>query len=348
MLVKIGESLRKKNVWLITGCIAIFVIIKNGIHPIGPGWIEIVKAAYDALPNQTNYMSTSPLPLFLYSFLGGSNIIWWAFHAILFFAWSFIAIKFLFKKFPEFKLLTSLIFFTSPFWMSLLVFVGHYDLFTIGGASLAVFARNKYIRILGIVVAACANPEQGIVASILILMLSIVLGRVDIRKLGFTYLAISLPIYLFIRIAIQPVGDAQRISMITSELPETIRTSFGVWTILPLATIGSISILWFIFGYEALRLRQLIATAVVVFFIPTLFSFLIPDKTRVGIAISAAVLMITWKIFLEHAQSAGLKSNVYFERVGLTVMLLILTPSLYIDRLAEFRLPYKEFINLFM
>ena len=108
------------------------------------------------------------------------------------------------------------------------------------------------------------------------------------------------------------------------------------------------SILWSMFGHELLGLRKLIATAGVVFLIPALFSFFISDKTRVGIAISAAVLLLTWKIFLEHAQSVGLKNQVYFERIGLTVLLLILTPSLYIDRFAELRLTYKEFINLIL
>jgi len=108
------------------------------------------------------------------------------------------------------------------------------------------------------------------------------------------------------------------------------------------------SILWSMFGQELLGLRKLIATAGVVFLIPALFSFFISDKTRVGIAISAAVLLLTWKKFLEHAQSVGLKNQVYFERIGLTVLLLILTPSLYIDRFAELRLTYKEFINLIL
>ena len=348
MLVKIGENLSKKNTWLVTAFIAIFMTVKIGIHPIGTGWIDIVKVAYENLPNQANYMSTSPMPLFLYSFLGASHALWWGFHLILFLAWSFFAIIFLFRKYPEYKILIALIFFGSPFWLSLLVFIGHYDLFTIGGASIAVFARNKYVRTLGVVLAACTNPEQAVVTSVLILMLSVTLGRLDIRKLGSLYLAISAPIYLLVRMGIKPVGNTQRISMITGELPESIRTSFGIWTILPLIVAGSMSILWFIFGHELLGRRRLIATACVVFLIPGIFAFFISDKTRVGIAISAAVLMITWKIFLEHAQIHGLKPHIYYERIGLAVMLLVLTPSLYIDRLAEFRLPYKEFIDLFM
>ena len=348
MLIKIGEALFRKNYWLVTAVIAIFMTIKIGIHPIGTGWIDIVKVAYENLPNQANYMSTSPVPLILFSFLGGSYAIWWGFHLILFVGWSLFSINFLFKKFPNFKILIALIFFGSPLWLSLLVFIGHYDLFTIGGASIAVFARNKYLRAFGVLLAASTNPEQAVVTSILILLLSVTLGRVGVRKLGLLYFAISLPIYLLIRIGIKPIGNTQRISMITTELPDSVRTSFGVWTILPLVIAGSISIMWFIFGHEALSRKRLFATACVVYVIPAIFSFFISDKTRVGIAISAAVLMITWKIFLEHAQSRGLKPAVYYERIGLAVMLLVLTPSLYIDRLAEFRLPYKEFIDLFM
>jgi len=348
MLVKIGESLTKKNIWLVTAAIATFMGIKIGIHPIGTGWIDIVKVAYENLPNQANYMSTSPVPLILFSFLGGSYAIWWGFHLVLFLGWSLFSINFLFRKFPDFKVLIALIFFGSPFWLSLLVFIGHYDLFTISGASIAVFARNKYLRAFGVLLAASTNPEQAVVTSILILLLSAVLGRIDVRKLGLSYLVISAPIYLLVRIGIQPVGNTQRISMITTELPDSIRTSFGVWTILPLVIAGSISIMWLIFGHDVLSRKRLFATACVVFVIPAIFAFFISDKTRVGIAISAAVLMITWKIFLEHAQSKGMNPTIYHERIGLTVMLLVLTPSLYIDRLAEFRLPYKEFIDLFM
>jgi hypothetical protein len=348
MLSKIGENLTKKNTWLITAAIATFMTIKIGIHPIGTGWIEIVKVAYENLPNQANYMSTSPVPLILFSFLGGSYVIWWGFHSILFMAWTLIGLNYLFRKFPDFKILSALIFLGSPLWLSLLVFIGHYDLFTIGGASLAVFARNRYLKIFGIILAAGANPEQAVVTSILILLLSAVLGRKDVRKLGFSYLAISVSVYLLARMGIQPVDNAQRISVITSELPESIRTSLGIWTILPMVIAGSISIMWFIFGYEVLSRWKLIVTAGIVFLIPTTFAFFISDKSRVGIAISAAVMMITWKIFLEHAQSNGMKPTAYHERIGLAVILLLLTPSLYIDRLAEFRLPYKEFIDLLM
>ena len=85
MLIKIGENLAKKNIWLITAAIATFMGIKIGIHPIGTGWIDIVKVAYENLPNQANYMSTSPVPLILYSFLGGSYAIWWGFHLLTIF-----------------------------------------------------------------------------------------------------------------------------------------------------------------------------------------------------------------------------------------------------------------------
>lgn len=321
------------------------IVIKSGVHPIGPLWIQIVRDATNGFPNAVNYMSTSPLPILLYELIGGRNLIWWALHSILISLFVLVALTTIVRRYNKTKHLASILFLSSPIFLVLLYFVGHYDLFTIAGAAIAVFSKRNSIRFLGVLIASLANPDQALVTAVILLMLALVIKEKDLRSLGAIYLGTSVSVFVGVRLIVQNVGGSARSSVILNELEPVIKSSFGVWTLVPLSVVGIVGI------FIALNLKQTSRrywlSLCIALGIPSILSLLILDKTRVGVAVSATAVLYLVKGILDRLENEMSENqNSYFENLGLVTILALFYPALYFDIGGELRLPYKELLTV--
>lgn len=349
MLVKLGNRVSNLGYWTFAIGLAFLVVIKNGIHPIGPKWIEIVSTASQSFPDAINYMSTSPMPILILKLLGPNNLLWWSIHTILIAGWTLLVVKGIRSRYPKSEKFAASLYLLSPAWLILILFIGHYDLFTIVGASFAIFARRMPIRLIGVLAAALANPEQSIVTSLLLILLFIVLKKPDLFRIAVAYLIAGLSVFVIVRFILSGESSIERSQIISGELSGVLKTSFGVWSLLPLTLIGISGIVLLLLASSFLKWREFMGVILVVYAIPYLFAFAILDKTRVGVAIAAAPYFYLCKYLLDQLELE--EANVVTlqnELLGLVVVVAVLYPTIYFDIDAELRLPYKEFLNTFL
>lgn len=349
MLETLGSKLLRYSYWKF--CLFLFatVVIKNGIHPIGPKWIEIVNSAASKFPDAANYMSTSPLPILIMKLVGNSNSVWWLFHFTLILIWTFLVVRTISNKYPNQKRIAAALFILSPTFLVIILFIGHYDLFTIAGASIAVFSSKFPIKFVGVTLAAMANPEQGFVTAFLLLAVVLAVNNKEILQLSLIYFGVSTVVFIGIRAILNAEDTVQRSRVISGELSGVIKTSIGVWSLIPLSLVGISGITLLLLSFFVLGTRPTLLIGLAVYVIPSVFALLILDKTRVGVAIAAAPYFLVCKVILEK-MNENPESNlkIQSEILGLTAILAVLYPSIYFDIDAELRLPYKELLQIFI
>ena len=324
-----------------------FLMVKNGIHPIGTEWINWVYSAGKKFPEPENYFSYSIIPIIFAKILNyPPYLIWWIVFLALTLIFYFLLIINI-KKIAgaEFKK-TLLIFFSFPFLTTPLYYLGHYDLITISGALIAGLTKSKKMVVLGALVAIGSNPEQAIMTSICVVIFSLGTNSSFHKFIAKIWLTLSLCGYLLLKLFIGTSHDGNRINIIIGQLKDVIPDSIGRINLITFSVFG----LGWVFIFLAHKVtedfshRLFVSLGSVI--LPICLSILILDRTRVGIAVGALpiVLFIKFIFDFEPAKNA-LINKINFEYLIIAFMLV---PTIFIDTDGSVRLPYLEFIHKFL
>ena len=340
---RILELSNKKFTFLLLA----FLILKNGIHPIGTEWINWVYSAGKSFPSPENYFSYSIIPLMIAKIFNyPPYLIWWMIFLALTFIFYFLLIINI-KKIAgaEFKKIL-LIFFSFPFLTTPLYYLGHYDLITISGALIAGLTKSKKIVVLGALVAIGSNPEQAIMTSICVVIFSLGTKSSFHKFIAKIWLSLSLSGYLLLKLFIGTSNDGNRINIIIGQLKDVIPDSLGRLNLIVFSIFG----LGWVFIYLAHKVMKDFPCRLFVFLgsvvLPICLSILILDRTRVGVAVGALplVLLIKFIFDFEPAKNA-LINKINYEYL---MIAFILVPTLFIDTDGSVRLPYLELIHKFL
>lgn len=340
---RILELSNKKFTFLLLA----FLILKNGIHPIGTEWINWVYSAGKSFPSPENYFSYSIIPLMIAKILNyPPYLIWWMIFLTLTLIFYFLLIINI-KKIAgaEFKK-SLLIFFSFPFLTTPLYYLGHYDLITISGALITGFAKSKKMVVLGALVATGSNPEQAIMTSICVVIFSLGTKSSFHQFIAKIWLSLSLSGYLLLKLFIGTSNDGNRINIIVGQLKDVIPDSIGRLNLIAFSVFG----LGWVFIYLAHKFVHIFPNRLLVILgsavLPFCLSILILDRTRVGVAVGALplVLFIKYILDFEPAKNA-LINKINFEYL---IIAFILVPTILIDTDGSVRLPYLELIHKFL
>ena len=324
-----------------------FLMVKNGIHPIGTEWIKWVYSAGKSFPSPENYFSYSIIPLMIAKVLNyPPYLIWWMVFLALTLIFYFLLIVNI-KKIsgPEFKKVL-LIFFSFPFLTTPLYYLGHYDLITISGALMAGLTKSKKMVVLGALVAIGSNPEQAIMTSICVFIFSLGTKSSFHKFIAKIWVSLSLSGYLMLKLFIGTSNDGNRINIIIGQLKDVVPDSIGRLNLIAFSVFG----LGWALIYLAYKFTDIFPNRLLVIFgsavLPVCLSILILDRTRVGVAVGALpiVLFIKFILDFEPAKNA-LLNKINFEYLIVAFMLI---PTILIDTDGSVRLPYLELIHKFL
>jgi len=289
-------------------------------------------------------LSTSPLPVIIAKLVGTNPFFWWMLHAILIVIFTNTAFRIFKKTFPKSAHLAGITILISPTFLIVTFLIGQYDLYTVSGAFLAVFAERKVVRIIGVLMTVLTNPEQAIVASLLLIGLSLFVLERKFFNLAITDVLSSVSVFMAIRLFQSPTPQATRANIIGNEFRGSLESSLGTWNWIFLGIVGASGATLLLASWKILGTKMSLRSMVILFFIPALFSFAISDKSRVGVAISAlALFAFMHTLFIEIQKESY--SNLRNELLGLSTILLLIMPGIYVDRFGEIRLPYLELIS---
>ena len=100
--LKYKNKLLKLSSKEFTILILVVVFIKNGIHPIGPEWIDWLYSARKNFPIFESYLSFSIVPIGVAKILNyPPYLYWWIFHFILTILFYIFFINYLNKQYGE-------------------------------------------------------------------------------------------------------------------------------------------------------------------------------------------------------------------------------------------------------
>lgn len=328
-----------------TALLLIIVLVKNGIHPIGTEWIDWVYSAGEKFPVASSYFSYSIIPITIAKILNfPSYITWWllfGFLSSLFYILLIFRIHFLAEKNYKAWLL---IFFTFPFFISPMYFLGHYDLITISGGALAALSNKNIYIFIGSLLAIGANAEQALMTSICMVIVAIGTKIKFHRNIATIWFTTSCFSYLMLRLLLGSSDDGNRIEIIFGQLFDVFLDSAGKLNIIIYSVFGVGWIVLFkLFNYSRFNFNNLITYIGFIAF-PVLLSIFILDRTRIGVAVGTLPLIVMLRYFLE----SGFIERGFKKGITLNTLLVFafFAPSIFVDSDGSIRLPYMEFIHI--
>ncbi len=340
---KIFELPNKKFVLLLL----LFLIIKNGIHPIGTDWIDWVYSAGKSFPGPENYFSYSIIPVLIAKLLNyPSYLIWWLiFFALTLFFYLLIILKIRKIAGDDFKKVV-LIVFCFPFLSSPLYYLGHYDLITISGALIAGLTKNKKFVVLGALIAIGSNSEQALMTSICVALVALGTKSSFHQFMARIWVSFSFIGYLLFRILIGASSDGNRIQIILGQLKGVVLDSSGRLNLIIFSVFG----LGWIFIYLSYQFRSIFPRQLLVYMgaviLPVCLSILILDRTRIGVAVGT----LPFIMFIKYIFDSEQVKNQFMNKINFQYLIaaLILVPTIFVDTDGSIRLPYFELIHKFL
>jgi hypothetical protein len=336
----IFELSNKKFIFLLLS----FLIIKNGIHPIGTEWIDWVYSAGRSFPNPENYLSYSIIPVLIAKIFNyPSYLIWWfIFFLFTLLFYSLIILKIKKESGDEFKKIV-LIVFCFPFLSSPLYYLGHYDLITISGALIAGLTKSKKMVVLGSLIAIGSNSEQALMTSICVLFVSLGSQSTFHKYIAKIWMSLSLSGYVLLKILVGTSSDGNRIRFILGQLKNVLIDSSGRLNLIIFSVFG----LGWIFIFMVHQIKNIFPRQLLVYLgaviTPVCLSIFILDRTRIGVAVGALPLIMLIKFIFD----SGPTKNELLNKINFQYLIVafLLVPTIFVDTDGSIRLPYFELIH---
>ena len=323
----------------------LLLFIRNGISPIGEeyiGWIRLASINY---PDPVVYLISSPIPLFFMKLLGYPNtFVWWTLSFFLFIFWIYVSLKYISIYFKHNQRIVTALFLASTPVALAMSMIGHIDLYTLFGATIAIYGRFRGHILLGATFAAGGNSDQAIAATVCLAFLALG-GSKLARNVFYRWAFISLLAYVSLHffVDVQSENDPKKVML--AQLRVVIVDSISAWHFLFYAFLGVLWIPWYLLIYRRIKnFHEKIFTLIGVIILPFSMSFLILDGTRIGATVGYVTLLISFKDRLSDEFISSESSNFI---LGAIAVYLILIPNILVDIGGQLRIPIAKFLEHF-
>lgn len=342
LLKRLGLRLEGTSPRRYTALLLIAIAIRSGVSPIGSIFVQWLRVSAESYPEAQSYLVSSPLPLLMMRILGYPNDeIWWAFGFVVYLAWILLTSRYIWREFSNNKHLALLVFFLStPVSLSLSM-LGHIDIYTLIGGTLAVWGRFRFHILIGAICAAGGNSDQSL-ASIACLALLALAGSAKAKRILPYWIAVSAASYGLLHVVIGVPSSHDTKQIIYNNLGLVTAHSLSVWPFMVYSLFG---ILWFpvlaAISQKYSKLNLLLAVAGVIL-LPLSMTFLIADGTRVGTTVGFVCLLI---VFDESNFRKPISNDLRVNAVGFLAGYLVLVPSILVDVSGELRIPLRKILE---
>jgi hypothetical protein len=344
ILENIGRKISNLKFSSFLTLLILILIIRNGLSPIGEEYVGWIRQASLAYPDPVHYLISSPLPILLMKILGyPSNLVWWGVSLIIFFVWIYISIRYISQNFQHNRKLVTLLFLFSTPVAGAMSMIGHIDIYTLIGATIAVFGKFRGHILLGAVLAAGGNSDQAIATTACLAFLSLG-GSKLARSVFYRWAFIAFVAYFGLHLLVNIPSNNDPKKVMIAEIGTVIVNSLSVWHFLIYAFLGILWIPWYFIVYRNLvNGKEKFFTAAGVILLPFAMSFFILDGTRVGATVGYVTLLISFKDKFFDRQIPVEKTNFL---LGSLVVYLILIPNIIVDSGGGLRIPIAKFLEV--
>jgi len=331
-------NLRNRNFAIL---ITFIVVLKNGIHPIGTDWVDWLFEAARKFPDFESYFSSSIIPIFAVRVFDFPTVtLWWIINFIIYIVILSMLIrhlnKFYSKDFRKIFILIS----TLPLFISPLLYLGHYDVYTIAAALVVFITKRKYLIILASLLASLTNPEQSLVTAFCLFFIYLGTKQKSHRDLFVIWSTNSITVYVLVKFLVSKSAEGDRSNVILGQVKYVVIESAGLVNLLMFSLFG---VFWFWIFIYVIRLKNFY-TLIGLVIIPLILIFVILDHTRVGVAVGAAPLLIIIRDMIEKRILDNFSVRFFYLYFGIYLFI----PQIFVDFDSTIRLPYSEFIKVFL
>lgn len=234
----------------------------------------------------------------------------------------------------------------GPIGTSLTNNLGRADVLVIaGGLVLGLFGRGVAIGVIGAVLMACGNPEQGLVASLCFLLVALALRSATLTKTAWVALSTSLACAGIAIAILHHLGRESRLDYLVRNLRQSLSYFLQALPLELYAGFG-LSVVFILITLTALTWARALTLVLGVILIPLAFTAITLDQTRVLVAVSAASVaaVLRWSV-----PRCLLALDDYGLHASSTVLVIcaVLLPPVAVAYPGTVRLPYRTPVELF-
>ena len=344
-LKRLTKKLNSINSVSFTLLTLFIILLKSGVSPIGSEYVGWLRETAKSLPHPVTYLASSPIPMALMRLFNyPSDLTWWGLGLGVYFSWIALTTYFLVNKFPTHKKLAILLFLASTPIITTASMIGHIDVYSLIGATIAVLATFRFRFVVGALFAIGGNADQAIATSVCLVLLALA-GSLMARKMVLQWCLTSLIGYLTIHslFTISSANDPKQVMI--GEMRSVFTHSLGSWDLLLYSQLGLLWIPWLLLvlqKYQNFYRRIFLLGAVII--VPFGMTFLILDGTRVGTTVGFLVLLIT---FTEIDNPPEVPLFIREYGLAIAYLILVFTPAIIVGNGALLRLPYRKILEQF-
>jgi len=345
---KLGNWLANLRLVTFTFLMLGIVILKAGLAPIGSEYVGWLRETARNYPKPTSFLVSSPGPLSLMKLFNyPGDYFWWFLGLLMYGVWILLTVWLLKKRFPDHaKIAVTIFIITSPVTVAA-SFVGHIDIFTLLGCTLAGVAEFRGHAFIGAVLAVSGNADMAVATALLLGILSVA-GISRARKIFINWTTVSLIEYGCLHLFVRIPSTENPIEIVTKSVWGIFTKSIGSFSLHTYALYGPIwlVLLFYVFPNLTSRRQQILcAIALIVF--PLGMSILVLDGTRVGVTAGYICLIL----LLRHVYDAGAWENSPKIRrehlLALALVSIVLLPAINVGSFGTLRLPYQKIFDAF-
>lgn len=345
-LSKIGDILTKVSINKLIFVLFFVVIFKTGVSPIGSEYVMWIRETAKTYPEPIYHLVSSPLPILIMKAFGYPNdYIWWFIGILIYLAWIILTAKLLIIRYQKHRKEALLLFFSSTPVAAAATMIGHIDVFTLIGGSIAVLANFRLKVIVGALFAVGGNSDQAI-ASLCCLALIAIGGSSFARKyiLQWAFISISAYLLLHLNVSFPSTSDPKQVMIF--DLQYLLPTTLGSWHLLTYSQMGLLWIPWAFIVLPTLKQKkEIVFISLGAIALPLSLTLFILDGTRVGTTVGYLVLLITLDeaYHKKYINYSNLSPKIY----GLFFLILVLVPSIIVQNKGLLRLPLRKILEAF-
>ncbi len=317
--------LARSPIWIL-GFGFFIVLMKTGIRTSLLGIEKNYLPIIQLFPDYHSYVSASIGPISFGHLLGVNTAIEWLLVCAAVLGACLTTVYFLLRKTDRAIAAAAALFFVSISALSTqFIWLGSYDCFVLFGLSLWALAKGRALWIIGALVAASSNPEQMLVGSLALILVTLAPPLNGFRTKAYALLGSSLAMMFFVTLWMSRSEiQESRLTLLTEnlktsilqfvrDLPYNVWGWYGVVWLLVLVTLV-LSRSW--------RIRILLLIGMVV--VPALATIVTLDGVRVFAMVSMPIALVLVVFISRRVTSDSANSQRY---VGLYAVVFLITPA---------------------
>ena len=237
----------------------------------------------------------------------------------------------------------ALVLLLGPIPMTLLSHLGRHDfLVVIGGVVLALSLRRPFLAVLTTLVMSSGNPEQSLVATVLLLLAVIALKLTHLRAAAAWATVVAAIYWLGVLLILRSLDRPSRLESLAAVVPDFTRITVQnlpvlVWATYGLSIFALLALITSLRGWNRIVLAGVTAVPILLYFLG--------DQSRIGVAAATPIIVLATVLVVRQLMESlnSQRRSIALASIAITALVL---PTVHILYLGDIYAPYRFLVDI--